>query len=103
MPEENYIVDTGQNKLTRLLSTNQCCMVVDHRQGGKSTLAALAAKELDNCYVVLFEALKVGSKMCSDLHMTVSSHGLVGLSKSNVGGSLLLTASHLAWHYSHAL
>ena len=69
VPRKNYIANTGPNKLARLLSTNQCCLVVDHRQGGKTTLAALAAKELDNCYVVLLEALKVAPNLRIDLHM----------------------------------
>lgn len=63
VPGIHYIADTGPNRLAQLLSANTCCLVVDHRQGGKTTLAALAAGQLqlqlEPCYVVTLSGVKV--------------------------------------------
>lgn len=74
VPGIHYIADTGPNKLAKLLSGNLCCLVVDHRQGGKTTLAALAAKQLhsqfESCYVVELSGVKVGPTIFTTVNLT---------------------------------
>ena len=60
VPGVHYIANTGPNRLAKLLSENKCCLVVDHHQGGRTTLAALAAEQLKHCYRIPLACAQVG-------------------------------------------
>ena len=83
VPGLHYIADTGPNKLANLLKENKCCLVVNHRQGGKTTLATLAAMQLKHCYVIPLTGAKVGPILntpviciCHNTHAKAASPSL---------------------------
>ena len=74
VPGLHYIADTGPNKLANLLERNTCCAVVGHRQGGKTTLAILAAEQLEHCYVVPLTNVKVGLILKTNSNLRMPQH-----------------------------